>query len=207
MADVHGLMVPLSTLVHEPLSAIPPQHFSTRVWVCDDVRVSFATVADHIAVSLGHTLVSLRQSSLFCRWTSGPASLYFKAGVPEPDRSRYCNPSIDREPRLMTAYPVNVRPGFRMPLSPRERKWLSSATAVLEYHRKSVPTVAAQALVAPSPTTVAYARDPGIMPPGRVTISADRQALIFSGRQLLVVPVADIRRVVVDKLFPAKGSG
>ncbi|WP_430259487.1 hypothetical protein [Neorhizobium sp. IRS_2294] len=193
---------------------IPPQfpisRFTALAWFEDDAHANLRRVADNLTASLGPTPVGQRWNTIVAAWRSGLAEVSLTAWPPEWQSQDLQNPSEDRDPRLRTACHVTLTTGFRLPLSAREREWVTSSVPLAFEGDVGIERMAQAGRLAPGETELEYVRDPEDLVEDRrrmLGLSADGEALIVVSDQLFVMHRTEILHLEVIRMTPAKGGG
>ena len=208
-----SMLFPIHANAHRVTSEYPSDYYSTHVWISDDPLENLHAAEAFVTRHLGPALpASYGVADEYAReWVSGPAAVSLRAFPAGPRPYPVVNPAHERDPRLRTACSVSIYPGYRPPLSEPERIWIRTARPLLRLCGER-PARSWQELdsARPSVLDVEFARDP--VPEcerllGALSLSGDGEGVVVCGNGLLVVPVAHVLRVEVDKLFPARGPG
>ncbi|WP_133492697.1 hypothetical protein [Alcanivorax sp. 24] len=209
-----GLLYPISPQIFRaPSRHHVPLWFSGDVWIKNDPLANLRHAHRRITELLGPAPIGVRNNTISSIWRAGPARISLTVWPPklQPPGWNRNVPAHERDRRLKTACSILIEPGYRRPMSVREREWLGSFTPLDEV-RGMVSASTLKALWASIPD--GYSQDFVCLPPldqddflGRIGLSSDHEALIVCAKQLHIVPVERIVALRLQKLRPAKGGG
>lgn len=184
----------------------PPTDFSAAAWWVPDARDNIQRAFDTLAPRLGQARIARRANTLHCAWTFGAAALELTAWP--DDLPAYDVPAQERDPRLASACHIYIRTGWRILPSAEEAAWLESFQPLFPQSEKTSPR---QLRAGPVPEThLEFIREPPATPGpwlDALGVSAGGEALIWTEGQLHLVPVADVVRLKLQRMLPAKGGG
>lgn len=204
-----GMIVPIHTNAFRISSEHPSDIYSTHVWVGDDPLKNLQVAEAFVSQRLGPALPGGAEYAR--EWKAGPAALKLSVF---PDALRpypMTNPAHERDPRLKTACSICITPGYRAILSAVELARVRSARILLRLQGERVAdSIGALDEARPSPLDAEFARDP--VPEcerllGTIALSSDGETIVMCGRALLLIPMSEVVRVEVRKLYPARGPG
>jgi hypothetical protein len=202
---VSGMLWPLSALVMPQFAPrLPVVEFSSETWFDgnsrdNNSRGNLRRTARQLEPQLGKARIVKHYNTMQCQWTAGAATLSLTAWPPE-FWAGYHLVSPGYDPRLRVACHLRIDTGFMLPATPQELAWLSSFEPI-------APIVATPAV---RELQLEFIRAPAAGSPEMIEqagTSADRAALIIYGKQLYIVPAADIIRFRVERRLPANDSG
>lgn len=207
-----GLIGPLSAQAFPgfPMDA-PATGYSAAAWLEPDARRNLARTAEALAAALGPAAVGRSANVVTCGWRQGSASVRLTAWPADLQSDRGSIPAWEREPRLADACHIHIDTGWRAPLTDAERAAIKGFVEIAAppslrgYRAEEMAGRAA----AESELDVVRAPEAGMAERlfGRIGLSADGATLIACADQLRLVPMAEVLRLEVDRLLPAKGGG
>jgi hypothetical protein len=207
-----GLLYPLAAHVQPIFSPrLPATEFMGLTSFGNDARHNIRATADELAQRLGETTVAEHYNTIQCQWNFGTSEVKLIAWPPEMQRpTRHKIPAHRKDPRLATACHIEIKTGFRLAPSAEERAWLDSFVAIGPARFENDIAPEYSDTHAPYQGELEFVREPGPERArifGRVGLSADGQALMFSYAQLYLVPVRRVTRVLVTRVLPGRGPG
>jgi hypothetical protein len=209
---VAGMIYPLSAQAFPQFSTdYPATEFSSVCYFGEDERKNIQKAAKQLAKKLGPAPIAVKYNTLHCEWQFGAAAVSLTTWPADMQRDPAINnPSQIKDPRLAKGCHLGIRTGFRPQPTPTERAWLDSFVPIsgIQIPRNIDPTRLATTPAHQS--ELEFVRDPGVELEkvfGKLGLSADRAALIFSLAQTYIVPVVDLVGFRAERLQPAKGPG
>jgi hypothetical protein len=209
---VGGLLYPLSAQAFPQFStAYPATEFSSVCYFGGDERKNIHKAAEQLAKKLGPAPVAVKYNTLYCEWQFGAAMVSLTTWPADMQRGPALNnPAQAKDPRLAKGCHLRIQTGFRPPPTPIERAWLDSFVPIsgLQVPRNIDPS--GLATTPAHQSELEFVREPGVELEnvfGKLGLSADRAALIFSLAQTYIVPVADLVGFRAERIQPAKGPG
>ncbi|MCA3080218.1 MAG: hypothetical protein ING71_15680 [Rhodocyclaceae bacterium] len=209
---VGGMIYPLSAQAFPQFStAYPATEFSSVCYFGEDERKNIQKAAKQLARKLGPAPVAVKYNTLHCEWKFGAASVSLTTWPADMQRGPAPNnPSQKKDPRLVKGCHLNIQTGFCPAPTPPERAWLDSFVPVCSIQVPGNTHSFEPVTTPPHQSELEFVREPGVALErvfGKLGVSADRAALIFSQAQTYIVPVVDLVGFRTERLQPAKGPG
>ena len=206
---VEGLLWPLA-FGHDKDSPVnlPPASFFGHARIGDDARANVQAVLRQLQPVLGPGEPAGSANTVGHRWAFGRSSLELTAWPGDLAIGHGGNPALDREPRLRTACTIGLTTGWRPATSAADRAQLDSFEPVVRVFSPESRWPAPRSGAAER--LLEYWREstlPDARRLGWVGRSADHACLVFFGPDLMLVPMAEVLRVEVTRVQPARGPG
>ncbi len=188
---------------------LPPPHFDAHVATDADARKNHARTLEYLTALLGAPTHTATSNTLGHRWTLDTAFVSLVSWPPDLQGDMpVSNPAHDRHPEMNAFAHLTFGAGHLVPLSAREREWMTSALSLL-IGGASPPW---QWNLDPlySPLRGCLRRAPPELPPRRgvVGFSADSAALVgIDGEYGFVLPKELVVGVDLVRMTPARGRG
>lgn len=209
---VEGMIYPLSAQAFPQFStAYPATEFSSVCYFGEDERKNIQKAAQQLTKKLGPAPVGVRYNTLHCEWQFGAAAVSLTTWPADMQRGLSLdNPSQKKDPRLAKGCHLSIQTGFRPAPTPTEQAWLDSFDPISDIQVPGNIHISGLTTTPAHQSELEFVREPGIELEkvfGKLGLSADRAALIFSQAQIYIVPVVDLVGFRAERVQPAKGPG
>jgi hypothetical protein len=190
-----------------PVLHVSGCHFRTAV-----PAVNFFDLKHALDPFLGDGMDASVSNTASWQWRDGAAAVSLTIWPPELNTEYGPNSFHEREPRLATACTLSISTGLHMPLTDAERSGLADMQPVLAKDPGAVVTAERCGRLEDIrqyelPYARRHAGDFGL-PETHICLTADRRMLVAGSAQvLLLLPVADITGIYVNRILPARSSG
>lgn len=201
----------------EPLH-LPPVRFTAQLYVGKNCAANIHNAAAQFAAILGAAPVRRQFNTLKAVWVHGLSEISLTVWPPGLQAGGPLkNEAHEREPRLKTACSVEILSGWRVPLSPYEKYWMSHATPIARVYHGPIDAVPgayphdmtgiARHMTGGALEFIRIAPPDLAIPAGHFGVSDDGAVLIVNHHLLQIVPVTQVAEIAVVRLLPAKGGG